>query len=251
MAVFNGKDTYEDYTYDDDMINEFYEDDEESEISLIDTLSGWVSRIPELFKKSDEDDEYEYDDIDDGYEEVKENKKRPIRSVKASAKHTYDEYEDELEEKPEKKRSAGGYTREEYDSYDKKYGTRGSYARAAQSEKNKAKIFSGMKDKKRSGEGNNVTKIYEEEKYKGNVNGVLKFTPKSIDDTNDIADSLMNQYAVLIDLKGMPKNDILRILDFIDGVAYVLKYSFDEISKEIYMCAPKGFLKNFTRYNND
>lgn len=249
MAVFNGKDTYEDYTYDDEMMDEFY-DEEESEISLLETLSGWASKIPNPFRKSDEDDEYEYDDMDEEYEDYKEKKKRPIRSVKASAKNTYDEYEDD-EEVPENKRSAGGYTREDYDSYDKKYGTRGSYARAAQSEKNKAKIFSGMKEKKRTADGGNVTKLYEEERYKGNVKGVLKFTPKSIDDTNDIADSLINQYAVLIDLKGMAKGDILRILDFIDGVAYVLKYNFDEISKEIYMCAPKGFLKNFTRYNND
>jgi len=244
MASFTGKDTYKDYTYDDEMENEFYDEEDESEISLMESISGWVSKIPNPFKRNDEDlyDELdEYDDTDDEYEEEVVRKK-PIRSVKASKK-----YDDEAE----KMQNRDGYTREDYDSYDKKYGTRGSYARAEQSEKNRAKVFAGNRAKKRVPESGNVTKLYEEEKYKGNVKGVLKFAPKSIDDTNDIADSLMNQYAVLVDLKGMAKGDILRILDFIDGVAYVLKYNFDEISKEIYMCAPKGFLKNFTRYNHD
>lgn len=245
MAGFNGRDKYEDYTYDDEIMDEFYDEDDESEVSFTESISNFFKSIPQAFRKADdEDDEYEDEDYD-----VKEYK--PKKSFSERDKYLDYDYDD-APSKPSKKNSAG-YTREDYDSYDKKYGTSGSYVRAEQSEKNKARIFMQKKDKKRTADGGNVTSLYEDIKYKGNVKGVLKFSPKSIDDTNDIADSLINQYAVLIDLKGMSKAEILRILDFIDGVAYVLKYSFDEISKEIYMCAPKGFLKDFNRskYSND
>ena len=248
MAVFNGRDKYEDYTYDDEMLDEYY-DDEESDMSFSESISNWFKNIPQVFKRSDDYDDEDYEDDEDDIKGYKTNKK----SYSFRDKYEDYTYDDEISTPKASKKNSAGYTREDYDSYDKKYGTSGSYVRAEQSEKNKARLFMPKKDKKRSADSSNVTSIYEEAKYKGNVKGVLKFAPKSIEDTNDIADSLMNQYAVLVDLKGMSKAEILRILDFIDGVAYVLKYSFDEISKEIYMCAPKGFLKDFNRarYNND
>lgn len=262
MAAFTGRDKYEDYTYDDGINDiEEYDEYDEGEISLTGSISDWFKRTKSsIFRKSDEemydDGDEDYEDDEDLYEDdddvVDYAAKERTRRIYAR-KRAYEEADLEEEVAPKKKAPvrSGGYTREDYDSYDKKYGTRGSYVRAEQSEKNRAKVLGSKKEKKRP-VAENVTKLYREERYKGNVKGVVKFSPKDVNDTNDIADSLMNEYAALIDLRGIPKTEILRILDFVDGVAYVLGYNFDELSKEMYMCAPKGFLKNYTksRYQN-
>lgn len=258
MAAYMKRDKYEDYTYDDDINSEYEDDFAESEMSLTDTISEWFKKTKSsIFKKGqsyNDDEDYEYDDDDDEIEYT-DSKKSSFKNVGVKNGNSYNSgYEkDETYEKVPSKKNAvknGEYTREDYDSYDKKYGTNGSYIRAEQTEKNRTKL--GIKKEKKRGVSNNITRLYKEEGYKGNVNGVLKFSPKSINDTNDIADNLMNHYAALIDLRGMNKSEIFRILDFVDGVAYVLDYSFDEISKEMYMCAPKGFLRNFgeSHYKN-
>lgn len=254
MAAYTGRDKYEDYTYDDDITNEYDEDFDGEDMSLTDTISDWFKKTKSaIFKQnnSDYDDEdYEEDDDEPEYTDKKKSSfKDFIGKRGGSDEEDYEDDEDVSSYEIPKKKSSE-YTREDYDSYDKKYGTNGSYIRAEQTEKNRTRL--GIKKDKKRETSSNITKLYKEEGYKGNVNGVLKFSPKSINDTNDIADNLMNHYAALIDLRGMNKAEILRILDFVDGVAYVLDYSFDELSKEMYMCAPKGFLRNFgdSRYKN-
>lgn len=256
MASYTGRDKYEDYTYDDDINNEYDEDFEGEDMSLTDTISDWVKKTKSaIFKKNNsyyDDEDYEEDEEEDE-PEYTDKKKSSFKERFAKRNNSYDEDDEEdvsSYEKASPKKKTSEYTREDYDSYDKKYGTNGSYIRAEQTERNHSKL--GIKKDKKRTASSNITKLYKEEGDKGNVNGVLKFSPKSINDTNDIADNLMNHYAALIDLRGMNKAEILRILDFVDGVAYVLDYSFDELSKEMYMCAPKGFLRNFgdSRYKN-
>lgn len=287
MVAFKGRDRYDDdYTYDDSLTNEYdeeYEDEEERDLSLssniINGFSSFVKNAKASWQEKNANKKAEYDDGDEDYEEDEEyededdnaeykaKKKSRLKSIiskkrKRDTEDDYYEYEDGeeyMEEAPKKSRQtrdSKGYSKEDYERFDQIYGTKGSYARAEQAEKNRAKVFGARKPKDAPAQkknGSNVTSMFGDKVHVQNVSGLYKFTPKNVEDTNNIADYIMNAYAVVIDLKGMPKNDILRILDFIDGVAYVLDYSFDELSKEMYICAPKGYLKIFnnSRYNND
>lgn len=68
---------------------------------------------------------------------------------------------------------------------------------------------------------------------------VIVVKPKSFgEETRSIADSLIKKCAVVLNLERTPKEDSVRILDFLSGVAYSMNGKVQKIATATYIVAP-------------
>lgn len=68
---------------------------------------------------------------------------------------------------------------------------------------------------------------------------VVVFKPMSFgEDTRDIAQSLMNKCAVVLNLERTPKEESRRILDFLSGVAYAQSGKINKIATSTFIITP-------------
>lgn len=73
---------------------------------------------------------------------------------------------------------------------------------------------------------------------KGQSTGVVVVCPSGMEDTQDIADTLMSNSIVLLNLEGLDMNLAQRIIDFSAGCCYSLNGGIKMISGYIFMLAP-------------
>lgn len=74
----------------------------------------------------------------------------------------------------------------------------------------------------------------------GMGNEVCMIIPKSYEDVNTIADVLLKNKAVVLNLEGIDMSAAQRIIDFASGACYTLGGSLQKISKKIFMIVPES-----------
>lgn len=242
MSTFTNRGRYEDYTMDDD-INSYdsYDDEDEEDISFSASIKKWFGAVKERIAQKklfdDEEDEAESEDsYDDGYSGYYDEPRVKEKGSRAGSRSGV-----------KSRQSASGNTAkgfnlsdEDLENYDKKYGTYGSSARARQDRVIKERFGFGSARREES----KVTKVPEWEKYKGSVKNILEVEPKSMDEVGEIARQLQNEYAAIVSIKAM-RDQRQRVVDFLDGAAFVLDYRFECIGDNYYICAPKGYMRRY------
>lgn len=157
----------------------------------------------------DEDDFYDEDDFDDedDFEEEK-----PKRRFFKKLDDDFDDYDDEYEEpKKASKKAESSYKQS-------------AAASAAKNTKPKAN-----------------SKITPMRKKAGTPTmEVIVIRPTTMEDTREIADTLMNSCTVVLNLEGLDVYLAQRIIDFTCGSCYSLNGSLQKISAYIYILTPAG-----------
>ena len=62
--------------------------------------------------------------------------------------------------------------------------------------------------------------------------------PKSIEDSQEICNTLLNQRPVVVNLEGFDPDEAQRIMDFISGCIFAIDGKFHQISKYIFIFSP-------------
>ncbi len=65
-------------------------------------------------------------------------------------------------------------------------------------------------------------------------NNIVKFTPKSFADTQQISDTLKKGNTVVVDISELDKSEALRMIDFLGGVMYALNGDMKRINKTVF-----------------
>ena len=97
------------------------------------------------------------------------------------------------------------------------------------------------------GENDNINTVVEEEPQNTGFGGInesavsLKLVaPKSLGDTKKIADYLIAGSSVVLNIEEIPSDDIVRFMDFIHGVLYVIHGNMKQVSKSTYVATPNN-----------
>lgn len=167
---------------------------------------GFMDNILKKLKLTEEAEDQEYDDYDDYQEEEEEKvtKKAPKKEAKKSS-YDYDDYDDDEDDvyaNPGKK-----FEPARTPSYTKPQAP--------------AKVVGTTR-----GAGSNAT--------------VCMIIPKSFDDANSIADKLLENKAVLLNLEGIDMAAAQRIIDFASGACYTVGGSLQKVSKKIFVIVPES-----------
>lgn len=74
--------------------------------------------------------------------------------------------------------------------------------------------------------------------HTGNSGSVCLIVPRSYDDANAIADTLIQHKAVVLNLESTEMSAAQRIIDFASGACYTVGGNLQKISKKIFIVAP-------------
>ena len=69
---------------------------------------------------------------------------------------------------------------------------------------------------------------------------VVLVKPERFEDASIIADHLVNKRTVVLNVEGLGKDVIRRLLDFVTGVAYVLQGNVKMVAKDTYIATPRS-----------
>lgn len=69
---------------------------------------------------------------------------------------------------------------------------------------------------------------------------VVLVKPERFEDASIIADHLVNRRTVVLNVEGLGKDVIRRLLDFVTGVAYVLQGNVKMVAKDTYIATPRS-----------
>ena len=73
---------------------------------------------------------------------------------------------------------------------------------------------------------------------------VSVYAPRSFGDVTEIADALRGNRVVIINLQGMERALLQRIVDFTSGVAYTLEGKIQKLAEAMYLIVPAGVAVN-------
>jgi cell division inhibitor SepF len=73
---------------------------------------------------------------------------------------------------------------------------------------------------------------------------VAVFAPRSFGDVTEIADALRGNRVVIVNLQGMERGLLQRIVDFTSGVAYTLEGKIQKLAEAMYLVVPAGVAVN-------
>lgn len=73
---------------------------------------------------------------------------------------------------------------------------------------------------------------------------VAVFAPRSFGDVTEIADALRGSRVVIVNLQGMERGLLQRIVDFTSGVAYTLEGKIQKLAEAMYLVVPAGVAVN-------
>lgn len=170
-----------------------------------------AGRFKNFIKKfSVEDDDYDYDGYDDGYDD--------------------DYYEDDyVDEEPKsgffKKSSKKDADYDDYDGYDDDYDNGGYQSKSASRKSGKSSKITSINNRRPSFDAMDVR--------------IIK--PSNFDlDTHEIADNLLEQRTVILNLEGIDVGLAQRIIDFSFGACYALHGNFRAITKSILLITPSN-----------
>jgi cell division inhibitor SepF len=66
------------------------------------------------------------------------------------------------------------------------------------------------------------------------------FAPRAFSDVPEIADALRNRQVVFINLQGVDRALLQRVLDFTSGVAYTIEGRIQKVADAMYLIVPPG-----------
>jgi cell division inhibitor SepF len=86
----------------------------------------------------------------------------------------------------------------------------------------------------------NVLAFSTREKRSGSAGEVSLFAPRSFADVTTVADALRARAVVIVNLQGVDRGLLQRIVDFTSGVAYTLDGKIQKLADAIYLVVPPG-----------
>ncbi len=194
----------------------------------------------------DDDDDFLDDDIDEideeeDYEEAKP-RKRFFSRFSSDNLDDLDDEEDEDEEIPARaRRSSKRSNSDEDDRYAetvRRQREREREREAARREKEAQKKEAQKAAKKNASK---VTPINNTRKRSGSMSmEVNVIRPSTMEDTREIADTLMNGCTVVLNLEGIDVDTAQRVIDFTCGVCYSLNGNLQKVSSYIFILTPAG-----------
>lgn len=69
---------------------------------------------------------------------------------------------------------------------------------------------------------------------------MVLYEPKSYDEVQEIADNLLNNRAVVINLQRLDNFQAKRIIDFLSGTVYSVKGDIQKLGLETFLCTPES-----------
>ncbi len=69
---------------------------------------------------------------------------------------------------------------------------------------------------------------------------VAVFVPRAFSDVTEIADALRNRRVVIVNMQGLERALLQRIVDFTSGVAYTLEGKIQKLADAMYLVVPPG-----------
>lgn len=202
----------DDYDDDDDFL-----DDEEASDFDDDDDSDRQGRKKRFFSRFVPDDDDDLDDFDD-YEEPP--KKQTARSASSSSRSA----SSQTRKSAEKKRSA-----QSTPARNVSYASRSS----GREERNASSAAADTRKKQPK-----VTPIRKKSSLSNMEVNVIR--PSSMEDTRDIADTLIENCTVVLNLEGLDVDIAQRVIDFTCGVCYSLNGNLQKVSSYIFILTPEN-----------
>ncbi len=142
-----------------------------------------------------------------------------------------DDYDDDLEEELDDDED----DEEEVAPAPKKSKGIGRIARPSREEEDKPEPVSKPKPVARAAASNKVVRY-----NKGNGMEVCVFKPTNIEDGREIADTLLDGKAVVLNLEGIDVNLAQRIIDFTSGSCYSIRGNLQKVANYIFIVTPES-----------
>ena len=76
--------------------------------------------------------------------------------------------------------------------------------------------------------------------FNGQEQQVILFNPKTFNEASNLVSHLEQNRSVVMTLEGVPNDSARRLLDFISGITFALKYKITPISAKTYFVAPEN-----------
>ncbi len=86
----------------------------------------------------------------------------------------------------------------------------------------------------------NVVAFSTREKRAGVAGEVSLFAPRAFGDVTEIADALRARQVVIVNLQGVDRGLLQRVVDFTSGVAYTLDGKIQKLADAMYLIVPPG-----------
>jgi len=86
----------------------------------------------------------------------------------------------------------------------------------------------------------NVVAFSAREKRTGTSGEVSLFAPRAFADVTEIADALRGRQTVILNLQGVDRTLLQRVVDFTSGVAYTLDGKIQKLADAMYLVVPPG-----------
>ncbi len=90
----------------------------------------------------------------------------------------------------------------------------------------------------------NVVAFSARESRRGTGGEVSLFAPRTFGDVTEIADSLRARQVVIVNLQGVDRGLLQRVVDFTSGVAYTLDGKIQKLADAMYLVVPPGIAVN-------
>jgi len=90
----------------------------------------------------------------------------------------------------------------------------------------------------------NVVALSSREKRTGGSGEVSLFAPRAFGDVTEIADALRSRQVVILNLQGVERSLLQRVVDFTSGVAYTLDGKIQKLADAMYLVVPPGTAVN-------
>ena len=76
--------------------------------------------------------------------------------------------------------------------------------------------------------------------FNGQEQQVILFNPKTFNEASALVDHLEQNRSVVMTLEGVPNDSARRLLDFLSGITFAMKYKITPISAKTYFVAPQN-----------
>lgn len=101
----------------------------------------------------------------------------------------------------------------------------------------KDSIFGSNDDEEKDGEYNEKS-VEALKKISGDGNKMILFEPRAYSESQQIADFLKNNNAVIVNLKRVTPDQAKRIVDFLSGTLYAIEGGLQKLGGGIFLCTP-------------
>ncbi len=107
-------------------------------------------------------------------------------------------------------------------------------------EKLKKSFFGSSDDDNTDDEEYNKDSLNALNEVGGDGNKMILFEPRAYSESQQIADYLKNNNAVIVNLKRVTPDQAKRIVDFLSGTLYAIEGGLQKLGGGIFLCAPSN-----------